>query len=117
MTDLMQQRQIGLWYVTWGVAEDYVVAWGEDGPYTRRVPYVLLTATREYGDLYAYRHNVGSLEQARTIAEALPTSFDPRTDTAWNFARNTYGSEAYQDNWQEEEYDRMDEVERRHYRR
>ena len=113
----MNMRMIGEWMVTWGVAEDYIESWGEDGPYTRRVSYVLVMAQRGYGDVYTCATDISTEEEAGTYCNALPTDFDPRNDDNWNFLRNCYGSKAYQANWHEEEYDRMDAEERYHYGR
>ncbi len=111
----MFYRTIGKWTVGAGEAEGYREAWGEDGPYTERVPYLLVQATSQRGKVYGCARQFANGAEARIYLEALPEGWDAAEDADWNFDRNIYGSEAYQANWHEEEWDRMDAGERRNY--
>ena len=109
----MFTRQIGRWRVQAGEAEDYEQAWGEDGAFTRRVPYLLVQAVSDRGRVYTCNTDFPDEAAAAAYLGAMPESWTPVNDGAWGFDRNAYGSEAYQDNWHQEEYDRMDYQERR----
>lgn len=106
-------RTVNGWTVTAGVDEAFSEAYNEDGPYTRRTLYALVTAASARGELFAALP--ATLDAAKTLLASLPADFDPDKDDRFNFARNIYGSEAYADNWEGEEYDRMDDGERRRY--
>lgn len=111
----MNSRKVGEWFISWGMVDDYEEGWGEDGRYTRRVQTLLVQAARSYGDMYTCGRLFASEDEASVYCRALPEDFDPRTHSDWGFWRNSYGSDAYQDNWHEEEYDRMSPEEQRYH--
>jgi hypothetical protein len=110
----MNVKWLGEWLVNCGMREHYVEAWGEDGPYTKRVSTPAVAAGNEYGKLYHCIVGFESLEEAQSYLGSLCDPFDPETHPDFRFERNVYGSQAYQDNWVEEEYSRMDDEERYH---
>lgn len=109
----MFSRDIGKWHINAGEGEGYRQALGEDGYYTERVPFFFCDASSSYGEVFTCTHVFHNAEEAEFYAKALPQDFDPDSHPDFTFSRNIYGSEAYADNWHDEELSRMDYEERR----
>jgi hypothetical protein len=76
---------------------------------------VIIESINSYGEVYVYLGEVKDQDHANRLVDIFGHrsnrhEFDIDNDE-WRFNRNSYGSQAYQDNWMEEEAysDRLDQ--------
>jgi len=79
-------------------------------------------AYNDDGEVYTYFADIETEERAMMLVALFERQhcrgdLDPSAHLDWSFNRYAYGSEAYLENYQEEEYARMDEEERANYGR
>jgi hypothetical protein len=107
-------RKKGKWNISGGIEQAYMPGWNEDGPFTRAVPVLAVYATSDYGEMFALYPCPDNIGDCISAVDCLADDFDPNKAENWSFVRRIYGSEAYADNWEEEEFDRMTPDERHH---
>jgi len=69
---------------------------------------VIVEALNSYGEVFVYTGEVKDQDHGNRLVEIFThqverNEFDIWAGDEWRFNRNAYGSQAYQDNWMEEE--------------
>ena len=74
-----------------------------------------IEGSTKYGNVFKSKWSTRNREEAQAMLDRLEEAFNNgrKLDSdKWDLSRRSYGSKAYQDNWEEEEFRSMDEEER-----